>query len=188
MQLVPSLNRFAVGVAAVLALGLFSAPTALPAQDQGRIEGFGGYYFAEELEENVSYGLRGVWMPSKGWGIMLSYERYEKQNGSGYGRLSNVDAEIQSLEASYVAYPWGEGFELFSGLGVTDLQVDAHVEHPAVDLDKATPTIHAGIGYRAQLGANLYLRPEIRARAYEAGDNTLDFSASVALGWRWDND
>lgn len=188
MQLVPGLNRFAIGIATVLALGVVSAPTALRAQDQGRIEGFVGYYFAEELEENVSYGLRGVWMPSKGWGLMLSYERYEKQNGSGYGRSSNVDAEIQSLEASYVAYPWGEGFELFSGLGVTDLQVDAHVEHPAVDLDKAALTIHAGIGYRAQLGANLYLRPEIRARAYEAGDNTLDFSASVALGWRWDND
>jgi len=188
MVLSQRLGRFVAGAVVAAVAGFVALPSGAQAQSQGRVEGFVGYYFAEELEENVSYGLRGVWMPSKGWGIMLSYERYEKQNGSGYGRSSNVDAEIQSLEASYVAYPWGEGFELFSGLGVTDLQVDAHVEHPAVDLDKSTLTIHAGIGYRAQLGANLYLRPEIRARAYEAGDNTLDFSASVALGWRWDND
>ena len=163
-------------------------PSGLQAQSQGRIEGFVGYYFAEELEENVSYGVRGIWMPSKGWGIMASYERYEKNDGKGYGQGGNVDAQIDSLEASYVAYPWGEGFEIFSGLGVTDLNVDAHVNNPSVDLKKSTLSVHAGVGYRAMLGENLYLRPEIRARAYEAGDNTLDISASIALGWRWDND
>ncbi|MEO8198824.1 MAG: outer membrane beta-barrel protein [Thermoanaerobaculia bacterium] len=181
-------GRVVAGAVATVLACLVAIPTGLQAQSQGRVEGFVGYYFAEELEENVSYGLRGVWMPSKGWGIMGSYERYQKNDGKGFGRQRNVDAEIQSLEASYVAYPWGEGFEIFTGLGLTDINVDAHVNNPAVDLTKSTLSIHAGIGYRAQLGTNLYLRPELRARTYEAGDNTLDFTASVALGWRWDND
>lgn len=188
MQLSARLGKAVQGTIVAVIAGFVGAPSGLQAQSQGRVEGFVGYYFAEELEENVSYGLRGTWMPSKGWGIMASYESYEKNDGKGYGRSGNVDARIQSLEASYVAFPWGEGFEIFSGLGVTDLDVDAHVNNPDVDLTKSTLSIHAGVGYRAQLGTNLYLRPEIRARAYEAGDNTLDFSASVALGWRWDND
>ncbi|MBP9144753.1 MAG: outer membrane beta-barrel protein [Thermoanaerobaculia bacterium] len=180
-------GRFAAG-AAVLWLAAALSPSTLSAQSSGRVEGFAGYYFAEELEENVSYGLRGTWMPSKGWGLMASYERYEKSDGEGYGRSGNVDAQIDSLEVSYVALPWGEGFEIFSGLGVTNLDVDAHVNNPDVDLTKSTLSIHAGIGYRAEFGENLYLRPEIRGRTYDAGDNTIDFTASVALGWRWDTD
>ena len=161
---------------------------APPGRGPGRIEGFAGYYFAEELDDNVSFGVRGAWMPSKGWGLMASYERYEKNGGKGYGRPGNVDAQIDSLEASYVAYPTGESFEIFTGLGVTDLNVDAHVDQPAVDLKKTTLSVHVGLGYRAMLGSNLYLRPEVRARVYEAGDNTIDVTASIALGWSWDND
>ncbi|MEO7795926.1 MAG: outer membrane beta-barrel protein, partial [Thermoanaerobaculia bacterium] len=133
-------------------------------------------------------GLRGTWMKSKGWGIMASYERYEQSDGSGYGRSGNVDAQIDSLEASYVACPWGESFEIFTGPGLTNLDVDAHVNNPAVDLDKSTFSWHVGVGYRAMLGANLYLRPEVRARVYEAGDSTLDITAAVGLGWKWDTD
>jgi len=181
-------GRVVAGAVAAVMACLAFAPSSARAQSQGRVEGFVGYYFAEELEENVSYGLRGTWMASKGWGIMGSYERYEKNDGEGYGRPGNVDAQIQSLEASYVALLWGEGFEIFTGLGVTDLEVDAHVDNPAVDLTKSTLSIHVGLGYRAELGTNLYLRPELRARTYDAGDSTIDFTASIALGWRWDTD
>ena len=41
----------------------------------------------------------------------------------------------------------------------------------------------AGIGYRAEFGTSLYLRPEIRGRTYDAGDNTIDFTAAVAEMW-----
>lgn len=165
-----------------------ASPARVEAQSQGKIEGFAGYYFAEELEENVSYGVRGTWMASKGWGIMGSYERYTQDNGDGYGLSGNVDAHLESLEASYVACPWGESFEIFTGLGLTDVDVDAHVENPAVDLTKSTLSMHVGVGYRAMLGDNLYLRPELRARIYEAGNSTVDISATVALGWKWDTD
>jgi hypothetical protein len=48
--------------------------------------------------------------------------------------------------------------------------------------------VHAGLGYRAMVGSNLYLRPEVRARVYDAGDNTVDVTASIALGGSWGND
>ena len=181
-------GTYVAGMALAVVGTLVCLPTSLSAQSSGRIEGFAGYYFAEELEENVSYGLRGTWMASPGWGIMGSYERYEKNDGEGYGRSGNVDAQIDSLEASYVALPWGESFEIFTGLGLTDLDVDAHVNNPAVDLQKSTLSFHVGMGYRAPLGENLYLRPEVRARMYEAGNSTVDITASIALGWSWDND
>lgn len=188
MQLSPKLGRVVAGAVAAVVACLVAVPSSLQAQSQGQVEGFVGYYFAEELDANVSYGLRGTWSPSKGWGIMGSYERYEKNDGKGYGRPGNVDAQIQSIEASYVARPWGEGFEIFSGLGLTDIDVDAHVNNPDVDLTKSTLSVHAGVGYRAMLGDNLYLRPEARARVYEAGNSTVDISASIAFGWSWDND
>ena len=181
-------GRVVAGAAAAVLAALVSVPSSLRAQSQGQIEGFAGYYFAEELDADLSYGLRAAWSPSKGWGIMGSYERYEKNDGEGYGRPGNVDAQIDSLEASYVALPWGEGFEIFTGLGVTDLDVDAHVNNPDVDLTKSTLSLHVGVGYRAMLGSNLYVRPEARARVYEAGDTTMDVTASIALGWSWDND
>lgn len=182
------LEKYLAGMALAVVGTLVCSPASLRAQSSGRIEGFAGYYFAEELEENVSYGLRGTWMASPGWGIMGSYERYEKNDGEGYGLSGNVDAQIESLEASYVAYPWGESFEIFTGLGLTDIDVDAHVDNPAVDLTKSTLSVHVGLGYRAMLGTNLYLRPEARARIYEAGNSTVDISASLALGWSWDTD
>ncbi len=188
MQLSQRLGKVVAGAIVAVVVGFAGMPSSVQAQSQGRIEGFAGDYFAEELDANVSYGVRGTWMPSPGWGIMAAYERYEKNDGSGYGRSGNVDAQIDSLEASYVALPWGEGWEIFSGLGLTDVDVDAHVDNPAVDLTKSTLSLHVGVGYRAMLGENLYLRPEARARIYDAGNSTVDITASIALGWSWDND
>ncbi len=188
MREAENLGRLLAGMAALAVAVMASQPAPLRAEGRGRIEGFAGYYLAEELDDSVSFGVRGAWMPSPGWGLMASYERFEKNGGKGYGRPGNVDARIDSLEASYVAYPTGESFEIFTGLGVTDLNVDAHIANPAVDLEKSTLSAHVGLGYRAMLGDSLYIRPEIRARVYDAGDNTIDLTASLALGWSWSND
>ena len=53
------------------------------------------------------------------------------------------------------------------------------VNHPVPPLTAADHAHDA----RAMLGSNLYLRPEIRARVYDAGDNTIDVTASIALGF-----
>ena len=188
MKKTERLERMLAGAAIIGIVSMTAMTSPLGAEGRGRIEGFAGYYLAEELDDKITFGVRGAWMPSRGWGLMASYERYESNNGKGYGRPGNVDAQIDSLEASYIAYPSGENFELFTGLGVTDLDIDAHVANPAVDLQKTTLSAHVGLGYRAMLGESLYLRPEARARVYDAGDNTIDFIASIALGWSWDND
>ena len=172
---------FCWAVATVLLIG-----SGVPAHaGDGRVEAFAGYYFAEELPEDVSFGLRGAWESGRGWGLMLSYERFES-DGAGYGEPSNVDGEVQHLELSYIAYPTGGGFELFSGIGTTDVNVDPHVAGASVDLDKASFSVHAGIAYRWDLGDAVYLRPELRARLYKVADETIDYTASIAFGFRWD--
>lgn len=177
----------------VLAIGLGGAVFGLlgwtaPARaGDGRVEAFAGYYFAEEVDEDIAFGARGGWDSGRGWGLMASYERFES-SGGGYGQSSGVDADVQHLEASYVAYPTGAGFELFSGVGVTDLKVDVPVPGIVVDLEKTTFSVHAGAAYRAELGDVVYLRPEIRARVYKAGDETIDFTASIAIGFRFGGD
>ena len=166
------------GLAALLWLA-----TAVPAQAGGRVEGFAGYYFAEELEEDLSFGVRGTWESDRGWGLMLGYESFDT-DGKGYGEPRGVDGKLQHLELSYLV-KLGSSFELFSGIGTTDVNVDTHVPGASVDLDKSSFSIHAGLAYRMDLGDVLYLRPEARARLYKVGDETIDYTGSIALGFRW---
>ena len=168
-----------LGLAALLWL-----VNAVPATASGRIEGFAGYYVAEELEEDISYGVRGTWESDRGWGLMLSYESFDT-DGSGYGEPGNVDGKLEHLELSFVSRLGGGGWEIFSGIGTTDVNVDTHVPGASVDLDKSSFSIHAGLAYRMDLGDVLYLRPEARARLYKVGDETIDYTGSIALGFRW---
>ena len=169
-------------------LGSLLLLAAAPAwAGDGRLEGFAGYYFAEELEEDVSFGVRGGWDFGNGWGLLAAYEMFDT-TGEGYGVASNVEGEMSHLELSFVAYPGGGGFELFSGLGATDLDVDIPVPGHIANVDQTELSIHAGVGYRMVLGDTLYLRPEVRARVYDAVDETIDITASVALGFQWNGD
>lgn len=175
-------KKLAVGIVLTAWAGLIGAAPVLAGD--GRIEAFAGYYFAEELEEDISYGLRGGWDSGSGWGLMLSYEQFEV-DGKGYGEPSGVDAELAHLELSFVAYPGGGGWELFSGIGGALVDVDLNVPGAVVDLDKTTLSIHGGVAYRFDLGDSFYLRPELRARTYDTSDLTLDFTGSLAFGFRW---
>lgn len=175
-----------MGAFLALAVALIGTSPAF-AEGEGRVEGFAGYYFGEELAEDVSYGARGAWRPSPGWGLMASFESFSLSGDDGYGE-SNVDADIAHFEVSFLAYPTGKSFEMFCGLGYADVSVDTHVPGAAVDLDKGSLSLHVGLGYRAALGDTFYLRPEVRARSYDVVDSTIDVTASIALGFSWAND
>jgi hypothetical protein len=173
-------------IAAGAAFGALLLVATPPVEAGGRVEGFAGYYFAEELEEDLAYGVRAGWDSGNGWGLMWSFEMFETA-GEGYGVRDGVDGDITHLELSYVAYPGDSGFELFSGLGATDLDIDIPVPGHIADLEGTELSIHAGIGWRWEAGDTLYLRPELRARVYEAEDETIDITASLALGFDWGN-
>lgn len=174
--------------AAVLT-ALFAAllPASAAFAGDGRLEAFAGYYVAEETDDEISFGARGGWDSGRGWGLLASVEQFDT-SGAGYGERAGVDTEIRHFELSYVAYPRGAGLEIFSGLGLTDLDVRADVVGAELGFAGTELSIHAGIGYRAALGDNLYLRPELRVRGYDAGDETLDVTASIAIGFRWEGD
>ena len=169
------------GACGAMALGLLLLAAPAKAGDS-RLEAFAGYYFAEETEEDISYGARYGWDSSRGWGLMASYEAFETE-GSGYGEPRGIEAEIQQIELSWVAYPGQSGFELFTGVGCAIVDVDHGIAGAVVDLDKSVFSVHAGAGYRFDLGEVLYLRPEVRLRGYDVGDETLDVTASLAIGF-----
>lgn len=167
----------------------FTLAAVVPAAAAGdwRGEGFVGYTFPEELEGDVAYGARLAWDSKRGWGFLLSYEMFET-GGEGYGLDGGVDggvdAELAHLELSWVARPGAGAFELFSGVGATDLDVESFFPGLIAGLDGTELSIHAGIGYLIDLGDVIYLRPELRARMYDAEDETIDFTASLAIGFR----
>ena len=177
------MKRFVAYGAMAVALLLISAPAKA---GDSRLEAFAGYYFAEETEDDISFGARYSWDSGRGWGLMASYETLEVE-GAGYNVPGGVEAELQQIEASWVLHPRNGNFDLFAGLGATILDVDHGVAGPIIDLDDTVISTHAGAGYRFDLGDVVYLRPEVRMRTYDIGDQTLDFSASVAIGFDFGN-
>ena len=69
-------------LAAAAAFGALLCFVAPPAEAGGRVEGFAGYYFAEELEEDLAYGVRAAWDSGNGWGLMGSVELFETTDRS----------------------------------------------------------------------------------------------------------
>jgi hypothetical protein len=175
------------GITAALAASVLFLSFAAPAlAGDSRIEAFVGYYYPEELDSDVSYGARYGWDSGRGWGWMLAYEMFET-TGTGYHAagvpVRNVDAERSHLEVSWVTYPTGKGLELFLGAGATAIDDDIPVHGHIGDFDKTTFSFHSGIGWRGELGETLYWRPELRFRMYDAEDETVDITASIALGF-----
>jgi len=177
------MTRRMLGGAAIFSL-LMAVPPAHA--DGSRIEAFAGYYFAEETDDDISFGGRYGWDSGNGWGLMASYEAFEV-DGPGYGIARDVEAEIQQVEVSWVAYPGGGGFDLFTGVGAAMVDVDHGIPGAVVDLDDTVVSVHAGAGYRFDLGDVVYLRPEVRLRGYDVGDETLDVTASIAIGFDFGN-
>jgi hypothetical protein len=175
------MKRWVIGAAVVLCFLAVSMPAF--AGEGWRLEGFAGYYFAEEADEDISYGVRGAWDSGNGWGVMAAYEAFET-TGPGFGESFDFDTEIEHLELSYVA-SLGRGFELLAGAGAAKVDADHNILGAVVDLDKTSFSVHSAIAYRADLGDVVYLRPEVRARIYKVGDETVDVTASVALGFRF---
>jgi hypothetical protein len=178
------MKRWVIGAAAVFCLLWISTPAS--AAEGWRLEGFAGYYIAEEVDEDISYGVRGMWDTGNGWGVMASYEAFDV-NGPGFGESFDFDTSLEHLELSYVA-SLGKGWELFTGVGAAKMDADHNVQGAVVDLDKTSFSVHSGVAYRADLGDVVYLRPEVRARIYKIGDETVDVTASVALGFHFGGD
>lgn len=161
------------------------------------VEVFGGYYDPDSLDEQGEiFGGRFGWRPTDAFGLMLSAGVIDLEDD--FLDIEDADLRFQVLLAdlSFQWYPNGHGFYVEAGPGLST--VDIEIDIPGDDNDfsdqENTFTIHAGLGYRWDIGSSFFVRPEAKARWFDGTDFAVDDSASwdgldteytLALGWRF---
>lgn len=177
-------------------LAYAAAAAAAPA-GEFTIEGFGGYYDPDTSNDTSEiYGGRLGLRPSEKFGMVLSLGVIDLEDQLLGIEDRNLRWQLFLADYSFAWYPAGSGFYLMAGPGYSriDLEVDVAGENnDRTEHDNAF-TIHAGAGYRWDIGQSFFLRPEAKARWFEgtdfdAGESAswkgLDVEYSIGLGFRF---
>ena len=182
------MRKFLVVMLAVAAFAVVLAPA--PAAAAGKVEVFAGYFFPEELDEDLTYGLRfgSKWENNWGWEVSASW--FDVADSQGFSGRA-VDADIMHVDGSAVYYPGGGDFGILFGVGWATGNVDD--PRSTEDFSDDTFTFHGGVAYDFNITESFYVRPDIRFRYYElegfgpegGKDTQLTYEAAVALGWRF---
>jgi hypothetical protein len=162
-----------------------------PASAEGwNFELFAGYYFPEELDEDLSYGLRFGHRGGGNWGWEISGDWFDVADSQGFSGF-DVDADIFHADFSLVYYPGGGDFYFFGGPGwaTGDIDIPGTTEDASDDVF----SLHVGLGYDANVTESFFIPIEARARWYElegfgpdgGKDNQIAYEASVGLGFRF---
>lgn len=173
---------------AVLALVVSMTPA--PASAAGRFEVFAGYFFPEELDEDLTYGLRFGGKGDNNWGWEVASSWFDVADSQGFSGQP-VDADILHIDFSAIYYPGGNDFGILFGAGWATGEIDIPGSTQKNSDDAFT--INGGIGYDFNVTERFYLRPDVRFRWYElegfgpegGTDNQLTYEAAFALGWRF---
>lgn len=150
-------------------LGIGLLPTfAVPAEaGGGSFELYGGLFDPDDLEL-TTYGLRGGYRATDLLGVELTAGLVEGE----------AAADLELADLSLKIYPGGATgkaqFFLFAGPGY------ARIDSPFGEPDSFT--VNAGVGVDLYLGEVAYLRPDVRSRWFESGDDT-EIEVTLALGF-----
>lgn len=187
-------KQWLTGVLAVA--GLFLLAPAADA-DEFTIEGFGGYYDPNAVDENGEiFGGRIGLRPSDEFGMQLSVGAIDLEDD--FLDIEDEDLRYQLLLAdfSFQWYPTGGGFYVMAGPGYStvDIEIDVPGDDNDFEDDDSTWTVHAGLGYRWDIGESFFIRPEAKARYFDGTEFEFDESESydgldteftLALGFRF---
>jgi hypothetical protein len=174
-------------VSAVAMIGLAFFAFAGGAQ-AGEFEVFAGYYLPEELDEDLTFGLRFGDRVSPSWGWQVGGSWFDVADSQGYG-TRDIDADLFFIDGSFMFFP-GEGqFAVYAGPGWASAEIDSPFS--TEDFSDDVFSLNVGISYKALLGESMYLRPDLKARWYElegfgpegGKQSQVDYEASLALGW-----
>jgi hypothetical protein len=170
------------------------APPAEPAyveRARWNFELFAGYFFPEELDEDLTYGLRFGRRGVGNWGWQIAGSWFDVADSQGFsGR--KVDADIVHVDFSAAYYPGEDGrFSIFFGPGWASGNVD--IPGSTEDLSDDVFSAHVGLGYEADITDSFYIKPDARLRWYElegfgedgGKDNQITYEAAIAIGWRF---
>lgn len=145
-------------------------------QEKGSFELYLGSYFpdGEQVDEDVTYGIRAGYRFLDRFGLQGTLGRYETE-------IDFLDLETTFADLSLVWFmnPHRRAeFLIYGGPGWAFLEAGANLSEVSDD----SLTAHLGLGVDIGLGGRFFLRPDLRARWFEQGDNEIDIEASLAVG------
>lgn len=144
---------------------------------QGSFELYLGSYFpeGEEVDEDLTYGIRAGSRFSDRFGLQGTLGRYETE-------IDFIDLETTFADLSLVWFtnPGHRAeFSIYGGPGWAFLKAEADSLEAS---DGDSLTAHFGAGLNIPLSDRFFLRPEVRARWFEEGGNEIDVEATLACG------
>ena len=152
---------------------------------------FAGYFFPEELDEDLTYGLRFGRRYAGSWGWQIGASWFDVADSQGFSG-ADVDADVIHVDLAIAYYPMEDsGFHLFFGPGFASGNVD--VPGTREEISDDVFSAHAGLGYEIDVARNFYVKPDARIRWYElegfgedgGRDNQITYEAAIAIGWRF---
>ena len=160
---------------AVLVMSLGSGPAVA----EGNFELYLGYYFPDDdvIDEDLTYGIRLGHRFSDRFGLQGTLGRYETE-------IDFIDLELIFADLSLVFFtnPGQQTeFLIYGGPGWAFVEAEAGF----VEVSDDSLTVHLGAGLVIELGEKLYLRPDVRARWFEEGDDEIDLELTLGLGFRF---
>ena len=175
-----------------LLAGLALAGISTPASAEGwGFELFAGYFFPEELDEDLTYGLRFGHRGAGNWGWEVAGSWFDVADSAGLGDF-DVDADLLHVDFSLNYHPGGGQFYFFGGPGWVTADINDVGDNDFEASDDAF-TLHVGLGYEANVNDSFYIPFDARARWYElegfgpdgGKDNQITYEASVGIGFRF---
>ncbi len=175
-------------LAVVLLTGLCSSTASLAASgDPARgvnFEIFAGSYQpkAEEMEDDVLYGLRLGHALNKRFEVEGTFGRFENSSSLGEGVRASIDSKLVDASGLWVV-PVRDKVRwlLFGGPGWAFGDAELTIAGQRVVQSTDSLSMHAGTGLRLALTRRAHIRPDARFRWYEQTSET-DFEATVAAG------
>jgi len=179
----------AASIAVLLGLAtLLLIPACAAAQaGTGSLELYAGEYFPDQaLDNSLTYGVRGAYHWTDSLASEVTVGRLSPSLDFAPGAGIDVHITLVDLSTAWTFNPGHRAeVSLFAGPGWSFFDANAHVGNVTVDSASGDSfTLHAGVGLRIHLSDRVYLRPDVRARWFEKADNSVDYEASLGLGFR----
>lgn len=205
------------GMALAVALFVGSPAPAEAAQPgQWNFELYGGWYLVgdlgtlsdlpgsipESLEalglepgDDFTFGLRFGKRQAEKWGWQVSAGNFDADDA--LERLENqtdLSINLVLVDLSFLYHVGGGNFFVYGGPGFASLDLDVNGVGPGgpleivnIDETETNFSIHAGLGYSADIGSSAFLRFDSRFRYIDADvyEGDTDVELTLAIGWNF---
>jgi opacity protein-like surface antigen len=191
------MKKTLVWLALVFAVVLLPV-TAQAAEPGSNFTLYAGWFYPEgsALDEDATYGAAYGYNFSDRVGINVQTGFFDVDNSFNNEELEDlldsipIGIDLWLVDFSGVLYPGGGNFGIFGGLGWATIDAELSVPGTSNDIDVSddTFTFHAGVNYQWNVGTSFLIRPEARARWFDATDAGYDetqWETVVHFGWRF---